>query len=191
VLGDVLAEHVRELIAGQVIKFPQPVDTPSNGDFSRGSWHSRRSPYSKFLIMENGPSPPRSSAARSPRPRVSPAGAPLASTAPAGQTALSLRPARSQVHQTTTTTAPGEPGFSPLVSPVAALPLTDSLPQVSAYALLANRRASDHTSCVTNAMSSDAPWQALPRITGGRPRCARPSPDERHQPRLRPTPDRS
>jgi hypothetical protein len=104
--------------------------------------------------MQNSPSPRRSSAARSPQPRVSPAGAPLASTAPAGQTALSLRPARSQVHQTTTTTAPGEPGFSPLVSPVAASPLTDSLPQVSAYALLANGGASDHASCVTNAMSS-------------------------------------
>ena len=105
-------------------------------------------------IMQNSPSPRRSSVTTSPRPRVSPGRAPRASTAPAGQTPRSLRLARSQVHQATIETAPGQPGFSPDVSPVAALPFTDSLPRAAEYALLRYRSASDHAFSATRQMSS-------------------------------------
>ena len=124
---------------------------------SRGSI-AQRSPQStadsNFAIMQNSPSPRRSSVTTSPRPRVSPGRAPRASTAPAGQTPRSLRLARSQVHQATIETAPGQPGFSPDVSPVAALPFTDSLPRAAEYALLRYRSASDHAFSATRQMSS-------------------------------------
>ena len=101
------------------------------GGYTRHPHRLRHKPtVGQTAIMQNSPSPRRSSVTTSPRPRVSPGRAPRASTAPAGQTPRSLRLARSQVHQATIETAPGQPGFSPEVSPVAALPFTDSLPRL-------------------------------------------------------------
>jgi hypothetical protein len=132
--------------------------TQWTGGYSRsphGSASSRKTNRRpQTAIMQNSPSPRRSSVTTSPRPRVSPGRAPRASTAPAGQTPRSLRLARSQVHQATIETAPGQPGFSPDVSPVAALPFTDSLPRAAEYALLRFRGASDHAFSATRQMSS-------------------------------------